>query len=111
MENAVDFLAKLLKLVLAYGHYLPSFIFLLAAGILFFRMKNWTTGLIFGGLLVGVAASLVSTTIIQFRLFDSIAELEPALAKLGAVAIFGYLVQAVSFLIFVVGLPNPLEKP
>ena len=109
MLETGDVIATMIKVIGAYGHFIISFIFLVAAGILLYRIKSVATVLFFAGLLLSVAMSFTMTTIITFQWSESTTLMYETIQKLSLIGGFGSLVQAIGFLIFVIELPALLK--
>ena len=109
MLETNNMIETMIKVAAAYGHFIISIIFLVAAGILLYRIKSVATALFFGGMLLSVAMSFAMTTIITFQWEESATLTYQSIQKLSLIGGFGSFVQAIGFLIFVIELPALLK--
>lgn len=94
------------KVLAAYGQVLLSFLFLFAAGLLFFRTKSIPAGVFFGGLLITTLISFVIRIMIEFQWFESTIALQEKIQLLSMVGFVAMVIQVIGFLVYVLSLPN-----
>lgn len=103
-------IATIVKVAAAFGHFAISFIFLVAAGMLLYRIKSVATGMIFAGFLLSFVMSFAMTSMVTFQWGESATSTYETIQKLSLIGGVGSLVQAIGFLIFVIELPALLKS-
>jgi hypothetical protein len=91
----------ILKALSFYGPLLMHFVFLFAAGLLLAKFKNAATAMFFFGLLFDVITSMSIRIIIEFSLYDSVAQMQQTIQALSLLSAVAYFVHVIGFLLFV----------
>jgi hypothetical protein len=91
----------ILKALSFYGPLLLHFVFLFAAGLLLAKFKNVATVMFFFGLLFDVITSTAIRIIIEFRLYESAAQMQQMVQALSVVSAVAYFLQVIGFFLFV----------